>query len=65
VYRDKSKSVQVIYTGVEGGVAKPKGETKAIKVTVKAINLNRDIEENKLEEIGETDDPACRTGACG
>jgi ribonucleoside-diphosphate reductase alpha chain len=65
VYRDKSKSVQVIYTGVEGGVAKPKGEAKAIKVTVKAINLNRDIEENKLEEIGETDDPACRTGACG
>ncbi|ABW01479.1 adenosylcobalamin-dependent ribonucleoside-diphosphate reductase [Caldivirga maquilingensis] len=65
VYRDKSKAVQVIYTGVEGKGKAQSTESKAIKVTVKAINLNRDIEENKLAEIGETDDPACRTGVCG
>mgnify|MGYP001626181912 FL=1 len=65
VYRDKSKSVQVIYTGVERKGKAQSTESKAIKVTVKAINLNKEIEENKLEEIGETDDPACRTGVCG
>ncbi|WP_291764819.1 ribonucleotide reductase N-terminal alpha domain-containing protein [Caldivirga sp. UBA161] len=65
VYRDKSKSVQVIYTGVERKSKAQSTEPKAIKVTVKAINLNKEIEENKLEEIGETDDPACRTGVCG
>ena len=65
VYRDKSKSVQVIYTGVEKKSKAQSTESKAIKVTVKAINLNKGIEENKLEEIGETDDPACRTGVCG
>ncbi|MGC9226635.1 MAG: ribonucleotide reductase N-terminal alpha domain-containing protein [Caldivirga sp.] len=65
VYRDKSKSIQVIYTGVEKKAKAQGTDSKAIKITVKAINLNKEIEENKLEEIGETDDPACRTGVCG
>ena len=65
VYRDRSKSVQVIYTGVSSSTTVRQQSPKPIKIVVKAINLEKGIEEVKLEEIGETDDPACKTGACG
>ncbi|WP_446753025.1 ribonucleotide reductase N-terminal alpha domain-containing protein [Vulcanisaeta sp. JCM 16161] len=87
VYRDKSKSVQVIYTGVKGTEAKPTVEVKEVKVEAKPkveakasytslsalkdklvrikSNGGESIEEEMQEELGETDDPYCRTGSCG
>ncbi len=58
VYRDKSKSVQVIYTG---GVAKKQAPSK---ITIKAINVEDKIED-RLSELGETSDPYCKTDSCG
>ncbi|GGP21781.1 ribonucleoside-diphosphate reductase, adenosylcobalamin-dependent [Thermocladium modestius] len=57
VYRDKSKSVQVIYTGV----AKKQAPSK---ITIKAINVEDKIED-RLSELGETSDPYCKTDSCG
>jgi len=87
VYRDKSKSVQVIYTGVKGAEAKPSVEVKEVKVETKPKveakasytslsalkdklirikgNGGESIEEEMQEELGETDDPYCKTGSCG
>ncbi|ADN51636.1 adenosylcobalamin-dependent ribonucleoside-diphosphate reductase [Vulcanisaeta distributa] len=87
VYRDKSKSVQVIYTGVKGAEAKPTIEVKEVKVETKPkvetkvsytslsalkdklvrikSNGGESIEEEMQEELGETDDPYCKTGSCG
>ncbi|MGC8542412.1 MAG: adenosylcobalamin-dependent ribonucleoside-diphosphate reductase, partial [Vulcanisaeta sp.] len=87
VYRDKSKSVQVIYTGVKGAEAKPTVEVKEVKVETKPKveakvsytslsalkdklirikgNGGESIEEEMEQELGETDDPYCKTGSCG
>jgi ribonucleoside-diphosphate reductase, adenosylcobalamin-dependent len=83
VYRDRSKSVQVIYTGVKESEAKPTVEVKEVKPKVEAkvsytslsslkdklVRIKGDggksIEEEMVEELGETDDPYCKTGSCG
>jgi len=83
VYRDRSKSVQVIYTGVKGSEAKPAVEVREAKPKVEAkvsytslsslkdklVRIKGDggksIEEEMVEELGETDDPYCKTGSCG
>lgn len=57
VYRDKSKSVQVIYSGVAN---KPSPS----KIIVKTINVDEKIDD-KLSELGETSDPYCKTDSCG
>jgi len=57
VYRDKSKSVQVIYSGVAN---KPSPS----KIIVKTINVDEKIDD-KLNELGETSDPYCKTDSCG
>ncbi|WP_238375003.1 adenosylcobalamin-dependent ribonucleoside-diphosphate reductase [Vulcanisaeta thermophila] len=82
VYRDRSKSVQVIYTGIK---TEPKPTVEVKEVTVEAkpkttytsltnlkdklVRIKGDsggsIEEEMREELGETDDPYCKTGACG
>ena len=86
VYRDRSKSVQVIYTGVKGVETKPSTETRGketakpsveARVSYTSLSLLKDkliriksdggesIEEEMREELGETDDPYCKTGSCG
>ncbi|BDR93133.1 adenosylcobalamin-dependent ribonucleoside-diphosphate reductase [Vulcanisaeta souniana] len=83
VYRDKSKSVQVIYTGVKSAETKPVVEAKVesrpkieARVSYTSLSSLKDklvrikgngesIEEEMQEELGETDDPYCKTGSCG
>ncbi|MFB6469930.1 MAG: adenosylcobalamin-dependent ribonucleoside-diphosphate reductase [Vulcanisaeta sp. AZ3] len=84
VYRDRSKSAQVIYTGIKSAETeiKAKIETKPrIEIEAKAsytslsslkdklVRIKGDgsgsIEEEMREELGETDDPYCKTGSCG
>ncbi|ABL87703.1 ribonucleoside-diphosphate reductase, adenosylcobalamin-dependent [Pyrobaculum islandicum DSM 4184] len=66
VYRDKSKSVQVIYTGLKQEIKKKLADTKII---VKPIALDSAIEEvaekAKLKALEEGKDPYCKTGECG
>ncbi|ACB40531.1 intein-containing adenosylcobalamin-dependent ribonucleoside-diphosphate reductase [Pyrobaculum neutrophilum] len=66
VYRDKSKSVQVIYTGLKQEIKKKLADTKII---VKPVALEASIEEAaekaKLKALEEGKDPYCKTGECG
>ncbi|MCU7787254.1 adenosylcobalamin-dependent ribonucleoside-diphosphate reductase [Pyrobaculum sp. 3827-6] len=66
VYRDKSKSVQVIYTGLKQEIKKKLAETK---VVLRPIALEASIEEAaeaaKLKALEEGKDPYCKTGDCG
>ena len=63
VYRDKSKSVQVIYTGLKQEIKKRLAETK---IAVKPISLDTSIDEAaaeaKLKALDEGKDPYCKTG---
>ncbi|WP_148678644.1 adenosylcobalamin-dependent ribonucleoside-diphosphate reductase [Thermoproteus uzoniensis] len=65
VYRDKSKSVQVIYTGLKQEIKKKLAETK---ITVRPISLETSIDEAanevKLKALEEGKDPYCKTGEC-
>jgi len=65
VYRDKSKSVQVIYTGLKQERKKRLAETK---IAVKPISLDASIDEAateaKLKALDEGKDPYCKTGEC-
>jgi len=65
VYRDKSKSVQVIYTGLKQEIKKRLAETK---IAVKPISLDTSIDEAaaeaKLKALDEGKDPYCKTGEC-
>jgi len=65
VYRDKSKSVQVIYTGLKQEIKKRLAETK---IAVKPISLDASIDEAaaeaKLKALDEGKDPYCKTGEC-
>jgi ribonucleoside-diphosphate reductase alpha chain len=66
VYRDKSKSVQVIYTGLKQEIKKKLADTKII---IKPVALDKSIdevaEEVKLKALEEGKDPYCKTGECG
>ncbi|MBD6956259.1 MAG: ribonucleoside-diphosphate reductase, adenosylcobalamin-dependent, partial [Thermoplasmatales archaeon] len=66
VYRDKSKSVQVIYTGLKQEIKKKLAETR---VVLRPIALEASIEEAaeaaKLKALEEGRDPYCKTGDCG
>ncbi|AET32783.1 adenosylcobalamin-dependent ribonucleoside-diphosphate reductase [Pyrobaculum ferrireducens] len=66
VYRDKSKSVQVIYTGLKQEIKKKLAETK---VVLRPVALEASIEEAaeavKLKALEEGKDPYCKTGDCG
>ncbi|MEM4082052.1 MAG: ribonucleoside-diphosphate reductase, adenosylcobalamin-dependent, partial [Pyrobaculum sp.] len=63
VYRDKSKSVQVIYTGLKQDIKKRLAETK---IVVRPLALETSIEEQaKLKALEEGKDPYCKTGECG
>lgn len=65
VYRDKSKSVQVIYTGLK---EQPKVKLAETKIVVRPISLETAIdeaaEEVKLKALEEGKDPYCKTGEC-
>ncbi|MEL9990972.1 MAG: adenosylcobalamin-dependent ribonucleoside-diphosphate reductase [Thermoproteus sp.] len=65
VYRDKSKSVQVIYTGLKQEIKKKLAETK---IVVRPIALETSIDEAatqaKLKALEEGKDPYCKTGEC-
>jgi ribonucleoside-diphosphate reductase alpha chain len=71
VYRDQSKSVQVIYTGTKQ--ASTTKTTVATSLTAMKEKLeamlddppSETIEEQMKRELGETDDPYCKTGSCG
>jgi ribonucleoside-diphosphate reductase alpha chain len=71
VYRDQSKSVQVIYTGTKQ--ASTTKTTVATSLTAMKEKLeamlddppSEAIEEQMKRELGETDDPYCKTGSCG
>ena len=71
MYRDKSKSVQVIYTGTNKKTTEVKTNNTFSLVDIKdklasLITLNNDpIEDTMKAELGETDDPYCKTGSCG
>jgi len=66
VYRDKSKSVQVIYTGIKQEIKKKLADTK---IVVKPLSLDISIgdvaEQAKLKALEEGKDPYCKTGECG
>jgi len=66
VYRDKSKSVQVIYTGLKQEIKKKLADTKII---IKPMALDKSIDEAaaevKLKALEEGKDPYCKTGECG
>jgi ribonucleoside-diphosphate reductase alpha chain len=66
VYRDKSKSVQVIYTGLRQEIKKKLADTK---IVVKPLALDKPIDEAaaeaKLKALEEGKDPYCKTGECG
>ncbi|ABO09214.1 adenosylcobalamin-dependent ribonucleoside-diphosphate reductase [Pyrobaculum calidifontis] len=66
VYRDKSKSVQVIYTGIKQEIKKKLADTK---IVVKPLSLDATIsdaaEQVKLKALEEGKDPYCKTGECG
>jgi ribonucleoside-diphosphate reductase alpha chain len=66
VYRDKSKSVQVIYTGLRQEIKKKLADTKII---IKPVALDKSIDETaaevKLKALEEGKDPYCKTGECG
>ncbi|RFA98035.1 LAGLIDADG family homing endonuclease [Pyrobaculum aerophilum] len=66
VYRDKSKSVQVIYTGLKQDIKKRLAEAK---IVVRPLALETSIEEvaeqAKLKALEEGKDPYCKTGECG
>ncbi|MCC6031573.1 MAG: adenosylcobalamin-dependent ribonucleoside-diphosphate reductase [Pyrobaculum sp.] len=66
VYRDKSKSVQVIYTGLRQEIKKKLADTK---IVVKPLALDKPIDETaaeaKLKALEEGKDPYCKTGECG
>ncbi|MEM4023785.1 LAGLIDADG family homing endonuclease [Pyrobaculum sp.] len=66
VYRDKSKSVQVIYTGLKQEIKKKLADTK---IVVKPLALEASIDEAaneaKLRALEEGKDPYCKTGDCG
>ncbi|MEM0467839.1 MAG: LAGLIDADG family homing endonuclease, partial [Pyrobaculum sp.] len=59
VYRDKSKSVQVIYTGTKQQIK------KKLAVTIKPMAETIDEEITKLKTLEEGKDPYCKTGECG
>jgi ribonucleoside-diphosphate reductase alpha chain len=71
VYRDQSKSVQVIYTGTkQASTTKTTVATSltAMKEKLEAVlddPPSESIEEQMKRELGETDDPYCKTGSCG
>ncbi len=71
VYRDQSKSVQVIYTGTkQASTGKTTAVTSltALKEKLEAVLSDppsESIEEQMRRELGETDDPYCKTGSCG
>ena len=66
VYRDKSKSVQVIYTGLKEQPKVKLAETA--KIVVRPISLDVSIDEvaeqAKLKALEEGKDPYCKTGEC-
>jgi len=66
VYRDKSKSVQVIYTGLKQEIKKKLADAK---ILIKPVALETSIEEAaekaKLKALEEGKDPYCKTGECG
>jgi ribonucleoside-diphosphate reductase alpha chain len=63
VYRDKSKSVQVIYTGLRQEIKKKLADTKII---MKPVALDKSIDEAaRLKALEEGKDPYCKTGECG
>ena len=66
MYRDKSKSVQVIYTGIKQEIKKKLADTK---IVVKPLSLDATIsdaaEQVKLKALEEGKDPYCKTGECG
>jgi len=59
VYRDRSKSVQVIYAGVKDAAS-----LTAIKDKLSRLKSSEPIEEEMRRELGEGEDPYCRTGSC-
>jgi len=71
VYRDQSKSVQVIYTGTKQtstGKITTATSLTAMKEKLEAMlddPPSESIEEQMKRELGETDDPYCKTGSCG
>jgi len=66
VYRDRSKSVQVIYTGLKQEIKKKLADTKIlIKPTALEASIEEAAEKVKLKALEEGKDPYCKTGECG
>jgi ribonucleoside-diphosphate reductase alpha chain len=66
VYRDKSKSVQVIYTGLKQEIKKKLADTKIlIKPAALEASIEEAAEKAKLKALEEGKDPYCKTGECG
>ncbi|MEM4651030.1 MAG: adenosylcobalamin-dependent ribonucleoside-diphosphate reductase [Pyrobaculum sp.] len=66
VYRDKSKSVQVIYTGLKQEIKKKLADTKIlIKPAALEASIEEAAEKVKLKALEEGKDPYCKTGECG
>ena len=70
VYRDQSKSVQVIYTGTKQAQQSKPSPTSLSSLKEKLQASMNDppeetIEDKMKRELGETDDPYCNTGSCG
>ena len=70
VYRDQSKSVQVIYTGTKQAQQSKPSPTSLSSLKEKLqVSMNdppeETIEDKMKRELGETDDPYCNTGSCG
>jgi ribonucleoside-diphosphate reductase alpha chain len=66
VYRDRSKSVQVIYTGLKQEIKKKLADTKIlIKPAALEASIEEAAEKAKLKALEEGKDPYCKTGECG
>jgi Ribonucleotide reductase, alpha subunit len=66
VYRDRSKSVQVIYTGLRQEIKKKLADTKIlIKPAALETSIEEAAEKVKLKALEEGKDPYCKTGECG
>jgi ribonucleoside-diphosphate reductase alpha chain len=66
VYRDRSKSVQVIYTGLKQEIKKKLADTKIlIKPAALETSIEEAAEKVKLKALEEGKDPYCKTGECG
>jgi ribonucleoside-diphosphate reductase alpha chain len=71
VYRDKSKSVQVIYTGLKEQPKVKLAEAAKAPIALKPIKLEGEeslsdaVETVRLSALEEGKDPYCKTGECG